>query len=143
MGQSWPQLEQLRELERRLEEEQHQLVQLRAVFEQELGSHNDGDTAQCRARDVHCRICDDDGGDHPPLFNRTSQNIASATILLRTMPEPSTPEGRQAHEELHALLERAAVQQDESSVSRRCGPKPDQPALSVPREREALVYPEQ
>jgi hypothetical protein len=41
------------------------------------------------------------------------------------MPEPSTPEGRQAHEELCALLECVAVQQAESSVSRWRGPEPD------------------
>jgi hypothetical protein len=30
-----------------------------------------------------------------------------------------------------------------SSTSRRCGPKLDQPALSVPRKKEASVHPEQ
>jgi hypothetical protein len=74
--------------------------------------------ARRRAHDVHRRICDDDGGDHPPLFARASQNIVVIAILLRMMPEPSTPEGRQAHEELHALLEHATVQQAKSSVSR-------------------------
>jgi hypothetical protein len=44
-----------------------------------------------------------------------SQNVAAAAILLQTMPEPSTPEGRQAHEELCA--ERAMVQQAKSSAS--------------------------
>jgi hypothetical protein len=39
-----------------------------------------------------------------------SQNVAAVAILLQTMPEPMTPEGQQAHKELRALLERAAVQ---------------------------------
>jgi hypothetical protein len=39
-------------------------------------------------------------------------------ILLRTMPKPSTLEGRQAHKELRAVLERAVVQQAESFASR-------------------------
>jgi hypothetical protein len=111
-------LEQLRELETKLKEEQQQLVPLCAVLEQELRNRNDGGTARRRAHDVHRRMCDDDGDDHPPLFSRASQNITAVTILLRTMPEPSTPEGQQAHKELHALLEHAAVQQAESSTSR-------------------------
>ena len=45
VGRSQPQLEQLQELERKLEEERQQLVQLRTALEQELGSRNDGDAA--------------------------------------------------------------------------------------------------
>jgi hypothetical protein len=84
-------------------------VQPRAALEQELVSHNNGGAARRRARDVHRRICDNDGGDQPPLFAWASQNIVAMTILLRSMPKPSTPEGRQAHEELRFLLERAMV----------------------------------
>jgi hypothetical protein len=84
--------------------------------------------AQRRAHDIHQRIYDNDSGDHPPLFARASQNVATAAILLWAMPEPSTPEGRRAHEELCALLECVVVQQAESSMSWRCRPKPDQPA---------------
>jgi uncharacterized protein YhaN len=109
VGQSCPQLEQLRELERKLEEERQQLVQLHAALEQELRRHNDDNAAQRQARDVHHHIYNDDSGDHPPLFAWASQNIAATVILLRTMPKPSTPEGWQAHEELRTLLERAAV----------------------------------
>jgi hypothetical protein len=87
-------LEQLWELERKLKEEQQRLAQLCVALEQELESHNDGGVARCRARDVHRHICDDDnGGDHPPLFTKVSQNVAIVAILLRTMPEPSTLEG--------------------------------------------------
>jgi hypothetical protein len=28
--------------------------------------------ARRRAHDIHHRICDDDGDDHPPLFSRAS-----------------------------------------------------------------------
>jgi hypothetical protein len=38
-------------------------------------------------------------------------------MLLRTMPEPSTTEGRHVQGELKGLLENAAVQQAESSTS--------------------------
>jgi hypothetical protein len=57
------------------------------------------------------------------------------------MPEPSTLDGRQAHEELCTLLEHAVVQQAKSSTSRRHEPEPDQLAQSAPREREAFVQP--
>jgi hypothetical protein len=119
MGQ--PQLEQLWELERKLKEEEHRLAQLCAALKQELRSRNDGSAARRRAHDVHRRICDDDSGDHPPLFTRASQNVATAVILLQTMPEPSTLEGWQAHEELCVLLECAAVQQAKGPASRRHG----------------------
>jgi hypothetical protein len=59
------------------------------------------------------------------------------------MSEPSTSEGRQAHKELHALLECVAVQQAESSVSWRRGPELDQPTPLVPRKKEASVHLEQ
>jgi hypothetical protein len=80
------------------------------MLEQELGSHDDGSMARHRAHDVHRHIYDDDDSDHPPLFTRVSQNVATAAILLRTMPEPSTPKGQHAHEELRALLDYVALQ---------------------------------
>jgi hypothetical protein len=42
-------------------------------------------------------------------------------MLLRTMPEPSTTEGRRVQGELKDLLENAAVQRAQSSTSRRRG----------------------
>jgi hypothetical protein len=59
------------------------------------------------------------------------------------MLEPSTLEGRQAHEELQALLECAMVQQGESSASQQHGPEIDQPTPSATHEKEALVHSEQ
>ena len=66
----------------------------------EQQGHGDGGAARRRARDVNHRINNDEGGEQPPIFNRASQNIAAAVMLLRTMPEPSTSEGRWVHGEL-------------------------------------------
>jgi hypothetical protein len=41
----------------------------------------------------------------PPAFNGVGQNLAAAAMLLRTMPEPSTTEGRHIEGELKDLLE--------------------------------------
>jgi len=69
----------------------------------------------------HHRIHDDEGSEQPPVFNRASQNVVAAVMLVRAMPEPSTMEGRRVHGELRDLLETAAVQQAESSASQRHG----------------------
>ena len=71
------------------------------------------------ARNVHRRINNDEGSEQPPIFNRDSQNVATAAMLVRAMPEPSTTEGRRVHGELRDLLETAVVQQAKSSTSRR------------------------
>lgn len=97
VGQLQPHLEQLRELERTHEEERRQLEQLLAALRQEPGDRGDGGAAWRRARHVNRRICNDDGNEPPPPFTRASKNVAAAAILLRSMPEPSTSEGRQAH----------------------------------------------
>ena len=49
---------------------------------------------------------------------RASHKITTAALLIRAMPEPSMPEGRNLRKEAQALLEEAAVQQAESSASR-------------------------
>jgi hypothetical protein len=56
-----------------------------------------------------------DNLDTPP---RASQKLIAAATLLRAMPAPSTPEARNLHREVQALIEQAAVQQAESSASR-------------------------
>ena len=68
---------------------------------------------------MHHRINNDEGSEQPPIFNRASQNVAAAAMLVRAMPEPSTTEGRRVRGELWDLLETATVQQAESSASRR------------------------
>jgi hypothetical protein len=57
----------------------------------------------------------------PPTFNGTGQSLDAAAMLLRTMPEPSTTEGRHIQGKLKGLLEDAAVRQAKSSASRRRG----------------------
>ena len=59
---------------------------------------------------MHHHIHDDEGSEQPPIFNRASQNVTVAAVLVRAMPEPSTTEGRRVRGELRDLLETAAVQ---------------------------------
>jgi hypothetical protein len=114
-------LEQLREMQAKLDEETRRLVQLRQNIEQEWAGRAPSGGARHRARDVQRRIINDARAGLPPTFNGASQNLAAAAMLLRTMPEPSATEGRRVQGELKNLLENAAVQQAESSASRRRG----------------------
>ena len=88
---------------------------------------------------MHHRINEDEGSEQPPIFNRASQNVVAAVMLVRMMPEPSTTEGRWVHGELRDLLETAAVQQAESSASRWCGGASDLPTALPWQNREASV----
>jgi hypothetical protein len=136
------QLEQLREMQVKLDEEREQLMQLRQNLEQEWAGRALAGGARHRARDVQRRIIDDARAGLPPTFNGASQNLAPAVMLLRTMPELSTTEGRCVQGELKGLLENAAVQQAESSASRRRGcpsEHQDEPSRHV---REASVHTE-
>jgi hypothetical protein len=56
--------------------------------------------------------------DNPDTPPRASQKLIAAATLLRAMPAPSTPEARNLHREVQALIEQAAVQRAESSASR-------------------------
>jgi hypothetical protein len=60
-----PDLEQLDELEARLEEERTRLRQLRETLEQDQSARWDGGAARRCARDVNRRIVEDDGGITP------------------------------------------------------------------------------
>jgi hypothetical protein len=60
-------------------------------------------------------------------------------MLLRTMPEPSTTEGRRIQGELKNLLEHAAVRQAKSSASQRQGRPSEHRAASSQRMREASI----
>ena len=71
-------------------------------------------------RDVNQRIIADD--ESLPRFTRASQNITAMAALLHGLLEATTPEDRQAHREIRTLLERAAAQQAESSLSQRRKP---------------------
>jgi hypothetical protein len=87
------QLEQLREMQAKLDEETGRLVQLRQNIEQEWAGRALAGGARHRARDVQRRIIDDAREGLPPAFSGAGQNLAAAAMLLRTMPESSTTDG--------------------------------------------------
>jgi hypothetical protein len=126
------QLEQLREIQAKLDKEAGRLVQLRQNIEQEWAGWALAGGARHRARDVQRRIVDDARAGLPPAFSGVGQNLATAAMLLRTMPEPSTTEGRRIQGELKELLEDAAVRRAESSASRRRGCPSEHPATPPP-----------
>ena len=71
---------------------------------------------------------------------RASQKIIAAALLIRAMPEPSTPEGRNLCKEAQALLEDAAVQQAESSASRMRSVASARAGGASQHDREASVH---
>jgi hypothetical protein len=103
------QLEQIREVQSRLDEEAGQLVQLRQNIGQEWADQAPAGEARHLAQDVQHRIADDARARLPLASSGVGQNLAAAAILLRAMPEPSTTEGRRIQGELKNLLEDAAV----------------------------------
>ena len=78
-------------------------------------AHKSASDARGHARQVQRNIMD--GGNDPPQFARASQNIAVAAMLLRSLSEPNDPREQAIHRNLRALVETAAVQQAESSIS--------------------------
>jgi hypothetical protein len=140
-GQS-TQLEQLCEMQAKLDEETGRLVQLLQNIEQEWAGRALAGGARHRARDVQRRIIDDARAGLPPTFSGAGQNLAAAVMLLRTMPKPSTTEGRRIQSELKDLLENAAIRRAESSASRRRGGPSEHHAGSSRRMCEASVHTE-
>jgi hypothetical protein len=136
------QLEQLREMQAKLDEEAGRLVQLRQNIEQEWAGQALAGGTRLRAQDVQRRIADDVRAMPPPAFNGAGQSLAAAAMLLRTMPEPSTTEGRRIQGELKGLMEDAAVRQAESSASQRRGDPSEHRAAPSRRMREATVHTE-
>jgi hypothetical protein len=94
------QLEQIREMQARLDKEAGQLVQLRQNIGQEWAGRAPAGEARHLAQDVQHRITDDARARLPPASSGVGQNLAAAAILLRAMPEPSTTEGRRIQGEL-------------------------------------------
>jgi hypothetical protein len=92
-GDQGTQLEQLREMQAKLDEETGRLIQLRQNIEQEWAGRALAGGARHRAQDVQRRIIDDARTRMPSAFNGAGQNLAAAAMLLRTMPEPSTTKG--------------------------------------------------
>jgi hypothetical protein len=69
MGSQGSQLEQLREMQAKLDEETGRLVQLRQNLEQEWAGRALAGGARHRARDVQRRIIDDARATLPPAIN--------------------------------------------------------------------------
>jgi hypothetical protein len=134
------QLEQICEMQAKLDEEVGQLVQLRQNIEQEWVGRALAREARHQAQDIQHRITDDARARLPPASSGVGQNLAAAAILLRAMPEPSTTEGRRIQGELKNLLEDAAVRRAESSTSRRQGYPPEHHATTSRFMREASVH---
>jgi hypothetical protein len=134
------QLEQIREMQAKLDEEAGQLVQLRQNIEQEWAGRALAEEARHRAQDAQRCITDDARARLPPASSGVGQNLAAAAILLRAMLEPSTTEGRRIQGELKNLLEDAAVRRAESSASRRQGCPPEHRAATSRFMREASVH---
>jgi hypothetical protein len=134
------QLEQIREMQAKLNEEARQLVQLRQNIEQEWAGRALIGEARNQARDVQRRIVDDARARLPPASSGVGQNLAAAAILLRAMPEPSTTEALRIQGELKNLLEDVVVRRAESSASRRQGCPPEHRATTSRLMREASVH---
>jgi hypothetical protein len=134
------QLEQIREMQAKLDEEAGQLVQLRQNIEQKWAGRALSGEARHRAQDVQRHIADDARARLPPASSGVGQNLAAAAMLLRAVPEPSTTEGRRIQGELKNLLEDAAVRRAESSASRRQGCPPEHRAATSRFMREASVH---
>jgi hypothetical protein len=134
------QLEQIREMQTRLDEEAGQLVQLWQNIGQEWAGRAPAGEARHLPPDVQHRIADDARTRLPPASSGVGQNLAAAAILLRAMLEPSTTEGRRIQGELKNLLEDASVRRAKSSASRRQGYPPEHRVATSQFMREASVH---
>jgi hypothetical protein len=133
------QLEQIREMQARLNEGVGTLEPFRQDIEQEwAGQALAGEARHLPQGIQHC-IVDDVRARPPPASSGVGQNLAAAALLLRAMPEPSTTEGRRIQGELKNLLEDAAVRRAESSASRRQGYPWEHRAATSRFVREASV----
>jgi hypothetical protein len=136
------QLEQIREMQARLDEGAGTLEQFRWNIGQEWADQAPAGEARDLPQGIQRRIADDVRARPPPASSGVSQNLAAAAILLRAMPEPSTTEGRRNQGELKNLLEDAAVRRAESSASRRQGYPSEHRAATSRFMREASVHTE-
>jgi hypothetical protein len=134
------QLEQIREMQARLDEGAGTLEQFRGNIGQEWADQAPAGEARLLPQGIQHRIADDVRARPPPASSGVSQNLAAAALLLRAMPEPSTTEGRRIQGELKNLLEDAAVRRAESSASRRQGYPSEHRAATSRFTREASVH---
>jgi len=110
-------MEQLRARKLEIDDAGQQLVREYRKINEEIKRRGDGGHARATARNIHQRILTNDRT--LPHITLASQNITAATALLHGLPEATTSEDRRAHREIRTLLERAAAQQVESSLSQR------------------------
>jgi hypothetical protein len=134
------QLEHIREMQGKLDEEAGRLVQLRQNIEQDWAGRALAGEARHQAQGVQRRITDDARARLPPASSGVGQNLAAAAILLQAMLEPSTTEWRRIQGELKNLVEDAAVRRAESSASQRQGYPPEHRATTSQFMREASVH---
>jgi hypothetical protein len=134
------QLEQIREMQARLDEGAGILEPLRRNIGREWVDQAPAEEARRLPQGVQLRIADDVRARPPPASSGVGQNLATAAILLRAMPEPSTTKGRRIWGELKNLLEDAAIRQAESSASRRQGYPSEHRAVTSRFVREASVH---
>jgi hypothetical protein len=134
------QLEQIREMQARLDEGAGTLEPLRRNIGQEWVDQAPAREARHLPQGIQLRIADDIRARPPPSSSGVGQNLAATAILLRAMSEPSTTEGRRIRGELKNLLEDAAVRRAESSASRRQGYPSEHCAATSRFVREASVH---
>jgi hypothetical protein len=135
-----PQLEQIREMQARLDEGARTLEPFRRDIGQEWAGQPPAGEARHLPQGIQHRIADDARARPPPTSSGVGQNLAAAAILLRAMPEPSTTEGRRIQGELKNLLEDATVRWAESSASRTQGCLLEHRAATSRFMREASVH---
>lgn len=82
---------QLQELEAKIKEECQGIRNLRAMLEG--GNERRGTRAREAGRVARARINANDDVDNPLDLPTASQKLIIVVALLRTMPEPATPEG--------------------------------------------------
>jgi hypothetical protein len=87
------QLEQIREVQARLDEGAGTLELFRRNIGQEWADQAPAGEARHLPQGIQLRIADDVRARPPPTSSGVGQNLAAAAILLRAMPEPSTTEG--------------------------------------------------
>jgi hypothetical protein len=134
------QLEQIREMQARLDEGAGTLEPFRRDIGQEWAGQPPAGEARHLPQGIQHRIADDVRARPPPASSGVGQNLAAAAILLRAMPELSTTEGRCIQGELKNLLEDAAFRRAESSASRRQGYPSEHRVATSRFMREASVH---
>ena len=131
-------MEQLEAQNREIDETRQQLVREYEKIDEEIRRHGDGGHARAVACDINRRIIADD--ETLPCFARASQNITVVMALLHGLLEAAMPEDHRVHHEIRTLLERAAAQQAESSMSRRHEPDASQRTPSMHPTRDASIH---